>query len=253
MWIFLSPHLDDAVYSCGGLIRDLVDAGERVAVWTVFAGDPPDGPLSAFARSLHERWGLGREAAALRRAEDRRACGIVGAAHLHFDRPDCIYRRDPETGKPLYEGDAAIFGAVAQAELPRLPRALAQEWGELLPAGARVVCPLGLGAHVDHKIVRSAAEGLGRRLWYYADVPYAFSREGEIEGLLPEGVSAVVKPVSERGFEAWMRGNAAYESQFGSFWGSLEGMEGEFRGYLGGEGLRVWGETGVLLTRAAGG
>ena len=53
--VYLSPHLDDAVLSCGGMIHRQAQAGERVVVVTVCAGDPPPGPLSDFARSLHER------------------------------------------------------------------------------------------------------------------------------------------------------------------------------------------------------
>jgi LmbE family N-acetylglucosaminyl deacetylase len=233
------------VYSCGGLIRDRVDDGDSVSIWTIFAGGPPEGPLSAFAETLHARWGLGREAASLRKAEDRQACELVGASHRHFNRPDCIYRRDPETREALYQGDPAIFGEPAEVELAWLPTALAREWGEMLPDDVRVVCPLGLGGHVDHQLVRLAAERLGKRPWYYADVPYVFEREGEIAGLLPEGAGEAIFPVSGAGFAAWMAANEAYVSQFGSFWGSGEEMEAAFRGYLGKTtGLRLW-RTGV--------
>jgi hypothetical protein len=61
--IFLSPHPDDAVLSCGGWIDQLAQNGERPLVLTVFGGDRPAAvPLSAFARSLHERWQLGDDA-----------------------------------------------------------------------------------------------------------------------------------------------------------------------------------------------
>jgi len=37
-WIYLSPHFDDAVLSCGGLIFDQTCGGTAVEIWTVFAG-----------------------------------------------------------------------------------------------------------------------------------------------------------------------------------------------------------------------
>ena len=243
-WILLSPHLDDAMYSCGGWIRDRADAGDRVEIWTIFAGDPPAGPLSAYAKSLHARWGLGREAAALRRAEDRRACGLVGAGYRHFDLPDCIYRTHPDTGAYLYEGDPAIFGAVAAVERERLAVELAESWAVQLPPGARVLCPLGLGGHVDHQLVRLAAERLGRELWYFADVPYVFSRGAAVEALVPEGALQRVEGISEVGFAAWMAGVRAYKSQFSSFWGSNEEMEVEFREYSGEAGQQLWRSPG---------
>ena len=51
--VYLSPHLDDAVLSCGGLIHRQVVAGQRPLVVTIFAGTPPvDVELSDFARFL---------------------------------------------------------------------------------------------------------------------------------------------------------------------------------------------------------
>jgi LmbE family N-acetylglucosaminyl deacetylase len=72
-WIYLSPHLDDVVLSCGGLVWEQARQGERVEIWTICAGDPPPIPLSSFAASLHERWQTNnkRQSSA---AEDKLAC-----------------------------------------------------------------------------------------------------------------------------------------------------------------------------------
>jgi LmbE family N-acetylglucosaminyl deacetylase len=48
-WIYLSPHFDDAVLSCGGLIFEQARQGIPIEIWTIFAGNPPPGPLSMFA------------------------------------------------------------------------------------------------------------------------------------------------------------------------------------------------------------
>ena len=50
MWIYLSPHFDDAVLSCGWLIWQQAQAGQRVEIWTVCAGEIPPGPLTPFAQ-----------------------------------------------------------------------------------------------------------------------------------------------------------------------------------------------------------
>src|SRR4030042_1789814 len=54
--VFLSPHLDDAVLSCGGLIARQVATNDVVTVLTVSAGEPGRLPLSALAQSRHARW-----------------------------------------------------------------------------------------------------------------------------------------------------------------------------------------------------
>ncbi len=66
--IYLSPHLDDAVYSCGGRIWQDVRRGDTVEIWTIFAGDPA-GELSRFARELHACWGSGIEVVSRRTAQ----------------------------------------------------------------------------------------------------------------------------------------------------------------------------------------
>lgn len=70
--------------------------GEKVEIWTVCAGNPPEGPLSPYAQTLHQRWQTGPEAVAVRRQEDQEACQRIGALPRYFSIPDCIYRYDPE-------------------------------------------------------------------------------------------------------------------------------------------------------------
>src|SRR6516164_6338526 len=56
--IFLSPHLDDVVYSCGGTLGVQVSSGLHPLVITIFAGIPPTNTdLSPFALQKHREWG----------------------------------------------------------------------------------------------------------------------------------------------------------------------------------------------------
>ena len=73
-WIYLSPHLDDAALSLGGLIWEQTQAGKRVSIWTICAGNPPPGDFSPFAEALHARWEVGRDAMEERRTEDIESC-----------------------------------------------------------------------------------------------------------------------------------------------------------------------------------
>ena len=114
--IYLSPHLDDAVLSCGGRIWQQARAGGRVLVVTVFASPPaPGAPLSPFARSLHARWGHPAGAVARRQEEDRAAVAILGAQAVHWPYADCIYRQAPG-GRFLFTlfGFLGIEGAKAR-------------------------------------------------------------------------------------------------------------------------------------------
>jgi LmbE family N-acetylglucosaminyl deacetylase len=170
--IFLSPHPDDAVLSCGGYIYQLAQLGERPIVMTIFGGDAPAGvPRSDFARSLQARWQMGDDAPAQRRDEDRAACDRLGCYLIHLPLADAVYRVD-DHGQPLYAAEETIFGAIREASI------VEQVAEELRPRvervfNARLVVPLTAGQHVDHVITREAAECLNADLIYYEDYPYA--------------------------------------------------------------------------------
>lgn len=238
-WIYLSPHLDDVVLSCGAWIWQQVQSGELVEIWTICAGDPPAGPLTPFAAELHARWQTGPQAAAERRAEDCTACACLGAAARHFDLPDCIYRRLPD-GSAVIGGEADLFAALHPAEAP-----VAAEWAvqlrRLVPAGAQVVCPLTLGGHRDHRLVRAAAEQSGLRLAYYADYPYAVRPEVNLSAYVrPEWV-VEPHPASPAGLAAWQDAVAAYRSQISTFWAGEAAMRAALADYCAqGGGQMLW-------------
>ncbi len=241
-WWYLSPHLDDAVYSCGGLIAAQVRRGQAVHIWTMCAGDPPAPRFSPFAQALHARWGTdGFETAALRRREDRQACALLGASWRHEDIPDCIYRQD-EDGRFLYTSEETLFGPPHPAERPLLRR-MTRLLEERLPDRARLVVPLTLGGHTDHRLVRRAAEALGRPLWYYPDYPYARSASAaELLSRLPASARLERTPLRAAEVSAWVRAMRLYASQLTSFWEDEAALEAE---------IRAWARTlgGALLWR----
>ena len=69
-WIYLSPHLDDVIFSCGGLIWEQSNSDQDVEIWTIFAADAPIDSLSQFAETLHDNWGLDANVVKIRREED---------------------------------------------------------------------------------------------------------------------------------------------------------------------------------------
>lgn len=240
--IYLSPHLDDAAYSCGGRIFTQTAAGQSVLIVTVMAGDPPSGPFSEFARLHHERWQLVADAAAGRRAEDVAACRILGADCLHWQVPDCIYRLHPETAEPLYVTRDDIFGAVHPAEWELQARLSQQMAG--LPNHGQLFTPLTAGHHVDHQIVRAAAEHrFGTDLLYYEDYPYAQLPEA-LAAVIPAGSAewqADVLPLTEAAVQARVEAMATFASQLGTFFNGradLEKQIGDYVRQVGGE--RVW-------------
>lgn len=211
--VYLSPHLDDAVFSCGGLIARQVADGDLVTVVTICAGDPPIGPLSEFALSLQERWGEGITS---RRIEDRMACGRLDASVHHLDIPDAVYRLGPND-ESLYTSEADIFGPLHPSEQGLVNHLAAVLPGVIL-AVDRVYAPQAIGGHVDHRLVRLAANMLELPLSYYYDLPYA-ARGGELPAELPVISGRRIKiPLSDGDFDEWAAAVAVYRSQLSTFW-----------------------------------
>lgn len=239
-WIFLSPHLDDAVLSCGGLIFELVQSGQEVQIWTVCAGDPPPDQLSPLAQELHARWQTGADAPAVRRGEDIIASRLLGALPVHFPIPECIYRLSPDDGQPLIKTNEELFQPLPESEKPLVTQA-ARMISARLNAQDRLVSPLAIGGHIDHHLVRNAAESLQRGLYYYGDYPYLALAGNRFGGQIDPHWLTFDRPVSPRAMEAWQRAVAAYRTQISTFWASPGEMRRalqEFRD-LGG-GSRLW-------------
>jgi len=208
-WIYLSPHLDDAVFSAGGLIYEQARAGLPVEIWTFMCGFVPESDASPFAQFLHSQWGFSsaEETIRLRRAEDKNAASILGAGVVHFDFPDCIYRRGAD-GEWLY---SAVF-VPPQPEDAWIPPKIAQNIADRLQTDDVLVCQLGLGSHVDHVLLRQGAELVRKPLFYAMDVPYIFydPREAEAKSA---GMKESVPLITETGLNRWKEAALAYKSQ----------------------------------------
>ena len=169
--VYIAPHLDDAVLSCGGQIAHYTARGTRVLVVTVCAASPRAGEaLTPYAEHLHRTYGLGADPMAGRRAEDARALALLGCDGVHLDQLDAPYRLPPYGAR----------GAVFDRPVPDDPLGSATHalLGQLLAQqpGAQFYVPLGVGGHVDHQIV--CAEGVahhadGANIVWYEDAPYA--------------------------------------------------------------------------------
>ena len=223
-YIYLSPHLDDAVFSCGAILWDQIHQQHKtVEIWTIFAGDEPQGELSLFASQIHARWNTGANAARVRRSEDQLACERLGVNSRHLHYADCIYRHDPQNGRYLIENNEYLFQGIHPSELPLIDE-ISQFLKQNLPESCKLILPLGVGGHMDHLITRQAAEKINRPIYYYADFPYAGAHLEEISTRIPPQSKAYHFPINNVSLARWQYAVEAYTSQLSSFWPSLSQM-----------------------------
>ncbi len=233
--IFLSPHLDDAALSCGGLIAHLIPNGAEVLVITVFAGFPARREPSALAAQLHSHWGDPADPVVLRRNEDKKAIGLLGADWLHLHYPEAIYRFEEPSFLYLRSGD--LFGSPHPSDSAVVAQ-IAESVTEIChPGQTEIHAPLAIGNHVDHQLVRNAAFILLRRSFrvtFYEDYPYV-----EVPGALTmalEGTGVTrwrekVQDLEEDCLAQKTQAIARYASQMNELFQGAEKMAERVRDY----------------------
>ncbi|MFE4198247.1 PIG-L deacetylase family protein [Paenarthrobacter sp. NPDC056912] len=202
-WLFLSPHLDDAVLSCGALIEAQAQ-GREIIVATIFteaAPAPHTRAASSFLRqcSAHD---AGRLFAA-RKAEDLAVLQDMGVQPLHLGGVDALFRgrRVPKPGSsawarllpeithryPTYRFDIAL-GRIARGDRA-LIRKLQHDVTRLMAQtkAGLLFCPVGVGRHVDHLITREAGMGNSGNVVLYSDFPYDLVSQPDTSRLARQG------------------------------------------------------------------
>jgi LmbE family N-acetylglucosaminyl deacetylase len=235
--LFLSPHLDDAILSCGGYMHQLSTRGESVTCLTIMAGDPPTPlPDTPLVHELHGRWSIGENPVAVRRDEDRRAMRIVGAKARFLDIPDCIYRT--AEGAALYvNGGADLFGDVHPNDPARA--ALARQNPPEFETISHLYIPLGAGHHVDHQLIVEWGLALANRnpqinVLIYTDYPYA-EDEGAVQRAFeafPLKLTPEIKLMDESDFETKAAAIREYRSQISTFWATADEMTIRLRQFM---------------------
>ena len=226
--LFVSPHLDDVVFSCGGTLAAMATQGWRTVMATCFTATVL--PVGGFALACQLDKGLGPEVdyMALRREEDRAAGEILGVGELRWlDLAEAPHRgyasapalfdtvlADDEVWRPLSERLAALMAAVGPTQ---------------------IFAPQGLGGHVDHRqTIRAVQEVAGSvPVAWYRDTPYAI-RNPAAKPFVKAPEAATV-PI-DRWLDVKIRSACAYASQIGFQFGGADGVSAALTAFTATEG-----------------
>jgi len=214
--LFVSPHLDDVAFSCGGTLAIMADAGWRTVMATCFTATVLPATGFALACQLDKCLGPEVDYMALRREEDRQAAAILGVTDLPWlDLPEAPHRG---------YGDApALFGDVHPGD--DIWIILAERLRTLIADTApdQIFAPQGLGNHVDHQHTIRALQSLGTDIpiAWYRDTPYAI-RDPAAPALVDAPAAATI-PIDAT-LDRKIHAACAYASQIGFQFGGPAGV-----------------------------
>jgi LmbE family N-acetylglucosaminyl deacetylase len=210
--VAVSVHLDDAVFSVGAALSCAARHGADVTVLTVLANDPSaEQPVSDWDRRAG--FATARAAASARRAEDRRACELVGARPVWLPFGDKAY------------GRGAADAEIADAVVAHL------QWADvvLLPGFPLV--------HPDHRWLGGLLEGrvAAPRIGRYVEQPYTALWTSGADPEQPWQTLAA----APRDRIAKLRASRAYSSQLPPLEGSVLKRTLRYEAGRGGEAV-IW-------------
>ncbi len=211
--LFLSPHLNDAALSCGGLAARLSAQGWRVTFATLFTASVPN--PQGFA--LHEQTSKGVpphvDYMALRRRED-----VEAARHLSVSR--VVHLPLPDASHRGYAGPEALLGGILPYDEIDQPladhlRRLAEEERPDL-----ILAPQAVGGHVDSRMVLRAVRQarLPSVHAFWRDVPFVMRRGAAPAQEMPDAPWEVAVEVTDF-LRQRVQACSAYRSQLGHLFG----------------------------------
>jgi LmbE family N-acetylglucosaminyl deacetylase len=216
--IAFSPHLDDAVFSCGGTLGRLARMGWTVTVCTAFTRSVPQPTGFALACQLDKRLAPDVDYMALRRAEDAAACTVLGAQPYWLDLPEAPHRG--------YEDVQALFAPPQRMDAIAAP--LTRALLPMLDAGPDLVlAPQAVGGHVDHVVLVRALRAVlppGLPVLWWTDFPYSLNPHSHPARPFTAELAEWPDVALEGDPESRLRACSAYRTQLDFQFGGEEGL-----------------------------
>ncbi len=210
--VFLSPHPEDALLACGGLMAYLRERGDRVWVMVLFARVPPEGEGGAEERRF--AWPPRNRALWDQVVSESMEVYHHLGVEVHYGQyVPAPFRRHPVEGRRLYPATWAYYRAPDASE-GDLPLRMAGEVSTMISPDTWVYVPLGLGRHVDHVLVKRMDQVLQRQghvVFYYEEFPEVL-QDHRVEKFPRRGWRPWLLPLSENELNVKVRAIQRYKS-----------------------------------------
>ena len=168
--LIVSPHMDDAILSCSGIILNRKQQGDKILVLTVFSKQPSK--VNSFAKEMMAQMDIKRDYNTSRKEEDLKIFKKYGIQSQHLDLIDGMFFSNSM--------EELFGGKTREINIDQLYTKIE----EFKPD--EVYLPAGIGDHIDHiAISEFSKELLSKRLkiFFYEDFPYSLSKKKTEERL----------------------------------------------------------------------
>lgn len=194
---FISPHLDDAVFSAGLVIRHLSKKIKTVVINVFTKADKR--PYTLSAKTFLRQCGYS-DAEALyvdREKEDATVLQNIADKVINLGFVDALWRKKQQQTilSKVFKNVPEVHmlyptylfhikrGKVAKEDEQTI-LSIRRKLSEIITSSNAVVfCPFAIGNHIDHVITRIACERTFPNLIYWSDFPYNINTKFTVENL----------------------------------------------------------------------
>ncbi len=166
--IFVSPHLDDVVFSCGGLISKLIHENSSVLVITFYSKQPPNSELTKKQMKFSDY--------EIRLVEDSLALSYLKVDFQYLDLEERLYIAPPlkRILDVFKSPDEGVKGYFRQENISEICKEIVRD-----NPSSKIYFPIGAGNHYDHtEIFYSVLQELNAlntgQIYFYEDAYVLF-------------------------------------------------------------------------------
>ncbi len=237
-YIFFSPHFDDAVLSCGGLIARLKK--RKVLVVTIFS-DWQKGRLSFYASQYLGfcNFKTPEDYFFFRRKEEARASKILGYDCLSLDFSEAIFRFKKRffLNSFFYNNTRQLLGKINKEDqkiADEIEGRIKRTISKYADSGGKFYFPLGIGNHIDHQLIsqigRNLTDAYQNEIYFFEDFPYVLNtkRKEREDFFLQKDLKPKKIFLTSQEIETKYQAILSYRSQIKPLFGTKENFQKKF-------------------------
>jgi len=176
--LFFSPHIDDAIFSCGGLILKLLKQKRRIAIINIFtkANDHKSKTDSIKQELKKNNFKSAKKLYSSRKKSEREIARKINVDVFFLDFEDGLFRKNIDGF--LYPSYKNLFsGKINKNEkdiIEKIKNKISPFTNNCKKETA-IYAPIGIGKHIDHIITKKVIKQINKNLniFLWEDIPYS--------------------------------------------------------------------------------